>query len=78
MTRRLLFFIGGALLGMMVGSTVTLLLTPASGDAMRKGTQSRLHEMVNDARGAAATRRKELEAELDAMIGSPTTQPTRR
>lgn len=80
MMRRLMFFIGGALLGMMVGSSVTLLLTPASGKSMRKDAKSRLHGIVDDARQAADDKRRELEAELAELIGTPakTRTPTHR
>lgn len=69
--KRLLLFIGGALLGMMLGTTVTLLLTPASGEAMRKGAKNRLQEMVGEAKLASQAKRQELEAELAMMTGKP-------
>jgi gas vesicle protein len=70
MMRRLMFFIGGALLGMMFGTTVTLLLTPASGNAMRRGAKNRFQEIVGDAKLASEAKRRELEAELQVLTGT--------
>jgi gas vesicle protein len=78
MMKRIMFFIGGALLGMMLGTTVTLLLTPASGNAMRRGAKSRLHEIVDEARLASEAKRVELETELAQLTRVKPTSNTRR
>jgi gas vesicle protein len=67
--RRIILFVVGAFLGLMVGSTVMLLLTPASGKAMRSGAKNRLEEVVNNAKAASVAKRRELEAELAMMTG---------
>ena len=38
--RRLLAFLGGVLGGGLIGTTVALLFTPASGDSMREGLRA--------------------------------------
>jgi gas vesicle protein len=72
--RRLMFFAGGVLCGVVIGAAVALLLAPASGDAMREDAQSRFDGMLTEARLASERRRRELEAEL-AELTSPTPVP---
>lgn len=67
--RRFMLFLVGALLGLTFGATLTLLLTPASGKAMRQGAKNRFDEILNNAKAASEARRKELEAELASLTG---------
>jgi gas vesicle protein len=67
--RKLLLFIVGALLGLAIGSTVVLLLTPTSGKQVRGRAQSRYREAVNVARSASDAKRAALEAELAQLTG---------
>ncbi len=73
--RRLMFFAGGVLCGVMIGATVALLLTPASGEAMRGDARHHLDDAMADARRASEERRKELEAQL-ARMTSPAPRET--
>jgi gas vesicle protein len=67
--RRFILFLVGALLGLTFGATITLLLTPASGKAMRQGAKNRFEEILGNAKAASEARRKELEAELASLTG---------
>lgn len=69
--RRLMFFAGGLLCGALIGATVVLLLTPASGEAVREDTREKVNGAVSEARLAAERRRQELEAELAQMTSTP-------
>jgi len=65
--RRLVMFAVGIGSGLAFGAAVALLLSPASGEAMRREARSRFDELMRDAEEAAEARRRELEAELAAM-----------
>lgn len=67
--RRVMLFIVGALLGLMIGSAVTLLVAPASGKTLRKDVKTRFDTAVEESRKAAEAKRRELEAELLTMTG---------
>lgn len=67
--RKLMLFIVGALLGLAIGSTVVLLLTPTSGKQVRGRAKSRYQEAVNVARSASDAKRNALEAELAQLTG---------
>ena len=69
--RRLMFFAGGLVCGALIGATVVLLLTPASGDAIRDDTRERVNGAMSEARLAAERKRQEMEAELARMTGAP-------
>ena len=71
--RRLLFFSGGVLCGLMIGATVALLLTPESGDALRVDTKNRFDGMLSEAHRASEKRRIEMETQLASMT-SPVSQ----
>ena len=68
--RRLMFFAGGVLCGVVVGATVALLLTPESGDAMRAEARNRFDDAKREANLAAEKRRLELEAQLAQLTGT--------
>lgn len=62
--RRAMSYLSGALMGGLVGATLALLLTPASGDELRGQIQARGQNIQDEIKAAAATRRAELEAQL--------------
>ncbi|MBM4459487.1 MAG: YtxH domain-containing protein [Chloroflexi bacterium] len=57
-------FIGGLILGALVGAVVVLMLTPQSGQDVQASLQTRLNAIVEEGRRAAADRRAELEAQF--------------
>ena len=62
--RRAISFMTGALMGSLVGATLTLLLTPVSGEDFRGQLQSRSQNFRSELKSAATSRRVELEAQL--------------
>ncbi|MBK9050332.1 MAG: YtxH domain-containing protein [Chloroflexi bacterium] len=60
-------FLAGAMCGAIVGSVTALLLTPASGDALRAEAVARWEEAMREARQAMADKRQELEAQYEQM-----------
>lgn len=66
--RKIVLFGIGALGGALLTGIAVLLLTPDSGDAMRRQAREQFDDLMDDATVAAEDRRKELEAELDALI----------
>ena len=60
-------FLLGALIGGLVGATVAMLLTPASGDELRSQMRMRADHIRADVMEAAAERRAELEHQLAAL-----------
>ena len=65
--KRALSFLSGALMGALVGSTVALLLAPASGDDLRAQIQERVQTLQQEVKEAASARRADLERQLSAM-----------
>ncbi len=57
-------FLGGLLLGALVGGAVAMLLAPQSGAATQAALRSRVDEVIEEGRRAAAERRAELEAQF--------------
>jgi gas vesicle protein len=57
-------FLGGLLLGALVGGTVAMLLAPRSGAETQAALRARIDEVVEEGRRAAAERRAELEAQF--------------
>jgi gas vesicle protein len=68
--RQIFMFLMGALMGALVGATLALLLTPAPGKDLQAQMQERVQFIQNEVKGAAATRRSELEQQL-ADLRSP-------
>ena len=66
MSRMFGFFIG-ITVGALVGSTIALLLTPESGDALRNRLRDRGQDFYDDIRHAADRRRIELRDRLDNL-----------
>lgn len=69
--RRLWMFIVGIVAGGAAGAGIAALLTPAAGKDMRADARTRFQQIVEDSARAAATRRLELEAELNDMTTPP-------
>ncbi|HDQ71308.1 MAG TPA: hypothetical protein ENN19_04320 [Chloroflexi bacterium] len=57
----------GALVGALVGSALALLLAPASGVEVQNQVRSRVQDLIEEGRRAAAARRVELERQLEAF-----------
>jgi gas vesicle protein len=60
-------FLEGMLIGLVAGATVTLLVTPFSGDDLRARIQGEVMRIQNEVQQAAAERRSELEQQLAAL-----------
>ncbi|MEN8173480.1 MAG: YtxH domain-containing protein [Chloroflexota bacterium] len=62
--KKAISFLTGTLMGGLVGVTLALLLTPASGAELREQLQTRRQNFQTDIKAAVASRRAELEAQL--------------
>ncbi len=62
--KRTISFLSGAVMGGLVGATLALLLTPASGDDLRAQMQAQAQRIQAEVKEAAAARRTELEEQL--------------
>lgn len=60
-------FLLGALIGGVVGAVSVLLLTPTSGVDVRNRITAYTRDIEDQVRQAAATRRQELQVELDTL-----------
>ena len=65
--KQFMAFLSGVIMGAMVGSTIAVLLAPASGEDVRNQLQSRITRLQEEIRKAAAERRAELEEQLEAL-----------
>jgi gas vesicle protein len=82
--RRTISFFVGVVSGAMVGAAVAILLAPSSGQELQNRMRSRVQALIEEGRRAAAARRVELEAQLEAFkrgapvviesTGGPSTQ----
>jgi len=70
--KRALSFFTGAITGALVGSTLTILLTPASGDELRAKMQEQAQRIQAEIKAAAEARRAELEEQLASLRTSKT------
>jgi gas vesicle protein len=61
---RIYNFIGGALLGGLIGAGIAMLLAPASGEELRDQMQARAKQVELEVKNAAASRRAEMEQQL--------------
>jgi len=68
--QRTLSFLAGAVTGALVGATLMVLFTPASGETIRSDLQNRIQRLQDEMRGAASNRRAELESQL-ARLRAP-------
>jgi len=64
---RIISFITGAAMGALVGSTLALLLTPASGEEIRTKMAEQAQRIQNEVKNATETRRIELESQLESL-----------
>lgn len=65
--RKMLIFLLGVLSGAIVGAVTALLLTPYSGATLQERLRSLTNELIEEGKRAAAARRAELEAQLEAF-----------
>lgn len=72
--RKLLTFVYGVVIGGTVGVAASILFAPASGEDMRGNARKRYQQILDESARAAAARRAELEAELDAMCSPSTSE----
>jgi gas vesicle protein len=63
--RKVLSFMAGMLAGALVGGTITLLLTPASGEELIEEIESRWHAAVDEAHAARIQKERELELQFE-------------
>jgi len=61
---RVLSFFTGAVMGGLVGATLALLLTPASGEELRTKMQDQAKQIQAEVKAATESRRVELETQL--------------
>ena len=64
---KLLSWLGGFLLGSVIGAGVVLLFLPRSGAETRQLIQERVNVVLEEGRQAAETRHNELAARFDAL-----------
>jgi gas vesicle protein len=64
---KLLDWVGGFLLGSVIGAGVVLLFLPRSGAETRQLIQGRVNSVLEEGRQAAEARRDELTARLEAL-----------
>ena len=75
--RKFFSFFAGLLAGAMVGAAAAILLAPYSGSELQGQMRARLQTLVDEGKRAAAARRDELEAQLEAFKrGTPVTIET--
>lgn len=65
--QRTISFLAGAITGALVGATLMVLFTPASGETIRSDLRNRVQSLQGQMKDAAATRRQELEAQLASL-----------
>ena len=64
---RIISFFSGVVMGALVGSTLALLLTPASGEEIRTKMAEQAKRVQDEVKKATETRRIELESQLDSL-----------
>jgi gas vesicle protein len=57
-------FLGGVVLGALIGASVAMLLAPQAGAETQAALRERVDAVIEDGRRAAAERRAELEAQF--------------
>lgn len=65
--QRAMNFLLGAAVGGIVGATLVLLLTPSSGENLRKQMREQTERIKTEVQEAAAARRTELEKQLATL-----------
>jgi gas vesicle protein len=67
----------GLLAGAVVGAAAAILLAPYSGSELQQRMRTRVQELIEEGKRAAAARRAELEAQLESFKrGAPVTIET--
>ena len=74
--RKTFFLLLGVLAGALVGAAAALLLTPYSGKELQGQIRTRAQELIEQGKQAAAARRTELQAQLEAFKRGTPTVPT--
>jgi len=75
--RKLVSFLAGLLAGAAAGAVAAILLAPYSGPELQERLRTRAQGMIEEGKRAAAARRAELEAQLEAFKrGTPVTIET--
>ena len=64
---RFISFMSGAVMGALVGATLALLLTPASGEELRTKMQEQALRIQEEVKTATETRRAEMEEQLATL-----------
>jgi gas vesicle protein len=65
--QKTLSYLAGAVTGALVGATLVVLFTPASGETIRSDLRNRVAALRDQMQNAAAARRAELEAQLASL-----------
>lgn len=65
--RKTVNFLAGVLAGAVVGGVAALLLAPYSGSELQGQMRARAQALIEEGKRAAAARRAELEAQLEAF-----------
>ncbi len=71
--KKVFSFMAGALCGVLVGGVATLLMTPASGEDLRKQAEDHWQWTMNEARQARDDKRRELEAQFNSFTRGQST-----
>ncbi len=69
--KKVFSFLAGAFCGVLVGGVTTLLLTPASGEDLRKRAEDHWQSAMDEARQARDEKQRELEAQFNAFTQNP-------
>ncbi len=65
--KKVFSFLLGVVSGAMVGAVTAILLAPYSGSELQERVRTRAQDLVDEGRRAAANRRSELQAQLEAF-----------
>jgi len=72
--RKITSFLVGLLAGAVVGAAAAILLAPYSGPELQERVRTRVQGLIEEGKRAAAARRAEMEAQLEAFKrGAPVT-----
>ncbi len=66
---KLFSFMGGMIVGAIVGAATVLVSTPRSGESIRADIRREVENILEEGRRASAARRAELESQLSQMRG---------
>ena len=68
--KKLMGFIVGAICGAAVGAVIALIITPASGDELRRDMKEKWNEVLEEARRAQKETQEKLENEFGHIQGN--------